>query len=162
MSECSDADKDHVCDCCGKTISAHEDTDKDHVCDYCGKTISNHEDADKDHICDYCGKTISAHEDTDRDHICDYCGKVIGSHTGGKATCTEKAVCEVCGKPYGELDSKSHENLKHVPAKKATETSDGNIEYWYCDGCDKYYSDAAASEEISKADTVIKFLSDAP
>lgn len=82
--------------------------------------------------------------------------------SGGKATCTEKAVCEVCGKTYGELDPKSHANLKHVPAKKATETSDGNIEYWYCDGCDKYYSDAAAAEEILKADTVIKFMSDAP
>ena len=65
----NDADKDHVCDYCKKTISEHEDKDKDHVCDYCKKTISEHEDKDKDHICDYCKKTISAHEDAPTEEI---------------------------------------------------------------------------------------------
>ncbi len=46
---------------------------------------------------------------------------VNDGHTGGKATCTEKAVCEVCGKPYGELDPKNHTDLMHIPAKAATE-----------------------------------------
>ena len=32
--------------------------------------------------------------------------------SGGKATCTERAVCEVCGKDYGELDPKNHTDLK--------------------------------------------------
>ena len=59
----NDADKDHICDYCKKTISAHVDKDKNHICDYCEKTISEHVDKDKDHICDYCKKTISAHED---------------------------------------------------------------------------------------------------
>ena len=53
-------------------------------------------DGDKNHICDYCGKAISNHEDTDKNHICDYCGKIITNHTGGKATCKNKAVHNLC------------------------------------------------------------------
>lgn len=74
--------------------------------------------------------------------------------SGGKATCTEKAVCEVCGKAYGEPDSNNHTDLKHIDAKAATKTAEGNIEYWYCGGCDKYYSDKDGINEIKKADTV--------
>lgn len=74
--------------------------------------------------------------------------------SGGKTTCTEKAVCEVCGKAYGEPDPKNHTDLKHIPAKAATEDSEGNIEYWYCEGCNKYYSDKDGTKEIKKADTV--------
>ena len=74
--------------------------------------------------------------------------------SGGKATCTEKAVCEVCGKAYGKPDSNNHTDLKHIDAKAATKTAEGNIEYWYCGGCDKYYSDKDGINEINKADTV--------
>ena len=74
--------------------------------------------------------------------------------SGGKATCAEKAVCEVCGKAYGELDPKKHTDLKYIPAKEATEDSEGNIEYWYCSGCNKYYGDKDGTKEIAKADTV--------
>ena len=162
ISNHEDADKDHVCDHCGKVISNHEDANKDHVCDYCEKVISNHEDADKDHICDLCGKTISNHEDADNDHVCDYCGKVITNHIGGKETCRDKAVCEVCGKSYGKLDPNNHTDLKHFPAKAATEDADGNIEYWYCSGCNKYYSDKDGTKEIAKADTVTAKLPKSP
>ena len=162
ISNHEDADKDHICDHCGKVISNHEDASKDHVCELCGKTISNHEDADKDHICDLCGKTISNHEDADNDHVCDYCGKVITNHIGGKATCKDKAVCEVCGKSYGKLDPNNHTDLKHFPAKAATEDADGNIEYWYCSGCNKYYSDKDGTKEIAKVDTVTAKLPKSP
>ena len=74
--------------------------------------------------------------------------------TGGTATCTHKAVCTVCGGEYGELDPKNHTNLKHFPATAATKTTEGNIEYWYCSGCKKYYKDATATQEIKQADTV--------
>ena len=154
ISNHEDADKNHVCDFCRKTISNHEDADKNHVCDYCGKIITNHEDADKDHVCDYCGKVISNHEDADKNHVCDFCEKIISNHAGSKATCTEKAVCEVCGKAYGELDANNHSGLKHIDAKAATKTTEGNIEYWYCSGCKKYYKDAKATQEITKAQTV--------
>ena len=74
--------------------------------------------------------------------------------SGGKATCTEKAVCEYCGKAYGKPDSNNHTDLKHIDAKAATEDAEGNIEYWYCGGCDKYYSDKDGINEFKKADTV--------
>ena len=82
--------------------------------------------------------------------------------SGGKATCAEKAVCEVCGESYGELDPNNHANLKHIDAKAATKTSEGNIEYWYCDGCNKYYKDAKATQEIKQADTVTAKLPQSP
>lgn len=74
--------------------------------------------------------------------------------SGGNATCAEKAVCEYCGKAYGKLDVNNHTDLKHIDAKAATKTAEGNIEYWYCGGCDKYYSDKDGINEIKKADTV--------
>lgn len=86
---------------------------------------------------------------------------VNDGHTGGKATCTERAVCEVCGKTYGEPDPKNHTDLEHIPAKAATKTAGGNIEYWYCEACGKYFADAAATKEIKQADTVTAKLSGA-
>ena len=82
--------------------------------------------------------------------------------SGGKATCAEKAVCEVCGKSYGELDPNNHTDLKHFPAKAATEDAEGNIKYWYCSGCGKYYSDKDGTKEIAKADTVTAKLPKSP
>ena len=162
ISNHEDADNNHICDYCDKVISNHEDANKDHVCDYCGKVFSNHEDADKDHICDHCGKVISNHEDADEDHVCDHCGKVITNHIGGNKTCRDKAVCEACGKSYGELDPNNHTDLKHFPAKAATEDSEGNIEYWYCSGCNKYYRGKDGTKEIAKADTVTAKLPKSP
>lgn len=86
---------------------------------------------------------------------------VNDGHTGGTATCTERAVCEVCGKAYGEPDPKNHTDLQHIPAKAATKTAGGNIEYWYCEDCGKYFADAAATKEIKQADTVTAKLSGA-
>ena len=98
--------------------------------------------------------------DANKDHKCDYCGKKLTEHTGGKATCKDKAKCEVCGAEYGELDAKNHTDLKHFPATAATKTTEGNIEYWYCEGCGKYYSDKDGTKEIKKADTVTAKLKD--
>ena len=84
-----------------------------------------------------------------------------GSHTetkdcsGGTATCTEKAKCSVCGAEYGDLNPAHHANLVNVPAKAATTSAEGNIEYWHCGGCGKYYKDAAAQDEIKQENTVI-------
>ena len=74
--------------------------------------------------------------------------------SGGKATCRDKAKCAVCGKTYGELDAKNHADLKHIPAKEATWVAEGNIEYWYCEGCGRYFSDRDGTKEIRRADTV--------
>ena len=80
------------------------------------------------------------------------------AHTGGTATCANKAKCEVCGAEYGALDPKNHSDLRHVPARGATYLADGNIEYWYCAGCTRYYLDAAATRETTLAATVIPRL----
>ncbi len=82
--------------------------------------------------------------------------------SGGKATCKDKAVCEVCGKAYGEPDPKNHTDLKHISAKAATEDAEGNTEYWYCSGCNQYYSDKYGTKEIKKADTVTAKLPKSP
>ena len=111
-------------------------------------------DANKDHKCDICDYIISECADDNKDHKCDYCGKKLTEHTGGKATCKDKAKCEFCGESYGELNANNHSDLKHFPAVAATKTAEGNIEYWYCSGCKKYYKDATATQEIKQADTV--------
>lgn len=116
---------------------------------------AKHADADKNHVCDTCGKVLSECADDNKDHKCDYCGKTISNHTGGTADCCHKAVCEICGKAYGGLDPDNHTDLKHFPAQRATILREGNIEYWYCSGCGKYYKDAEATIEITQEDTVI-------
>ena len=80
--------------------------------------------------------------------------KGYAEHSGGKATCTQNAVCEICKASYGNPDQNNHTDLKHIDAKAATAAEEGNIAYWYCDGCKKYFSDAAATKEITKAATV--------
>ena len=127
-----------------------------------GMQTENCIDADKDHKCDICDYIISECADDNKDHKCDYCGKKLTDHTGGKATCKDKAKCEACGAEYGELDPKNHTGLKHFPAKAATKTTEGNIEYWYCEGCGKYFSDRDGTKEIKKADTVTAKLKDDP
>ena len=95
------------------------------------------------------------HNDTEHWQVCT-CGAVFNkaAHSGGKATCKDKAICEICGDSYGSLDPNNHTDLKHIDAKAATAAEEGNIAYWYCGGCKKYFSDAAAKTEIAKADTV--------
>ena len=95
------------------------------------------------------------HNETEHWQVCT-CGAVFhkAAHSGGKATCKAKAVCEFCKESYGSLDSNNHTDLKHIDAKAATAAAEGNIEYWYCEDCDKYFSDAAATKEITKAATV--------
>lgn len=127
-----------------------------HECTECrAKTDeAEHTDTNKDHKCDVCDKVLSECTDTNKDHKCDLCGKALSEHSGGKATCKDKAKCEFCGESYGELNANNHSDLKHFPAVAATKTAEGNIEYWYCSGCKKYYKDAKATQEITKAQTV--------
>lgn len=77
---------------------------------------------------------------------------------GSAATCTKKSVCEHCGAEYGALDPQNHTELKHVAAKPATQKAAGNIEYWYCTGCGKYFRDGAVAEVITLEDTMITKL----
>ena len=76
--------------------------------------------------------------------------------SGGTATCTAKAKCADCGAEYGNTNPNHHgDKLKHVVDKDATTREEGNIEYWHCEACGKYFSDNAATKEITQAETVI-------
>ena len=81
------------------------------------------------------------------------------------ATCTKEGevlhTCYKCGKVVSEKISvapDNHTDLKHTSAKAATAESAGNIEYWHCEKCGKYYSDAKAAHEITLEQTVIEKL----
>ena len=56
----------------------------------------------------------------------------------------------------GEL--KHSHIVNRVPAKDATYDATGNIEYWYCTECKKYFADEALTKEISEANTIIPKL----
>ena len=128
-------------------------------CNICGSSETYKcIDENKDHKCDVCNGLISKCVDLNKNHKCDICGKTISSHKGNGASCTKKSICEICGQEYGELAK--HLNLKHIEETKATTTSVGNKEYWYCEECDRYYSDKDGLNEISKEDTIIERLKD--
>lgn len=85
---------------------------------------------------------------------------ICDRHTGGTATCVDKAKCDICLAAYGDVDTTNHSDLRHVTKVDATATADGNIEYWYCEGCGKYFSDKNGTNEIKKADIVTAKLKD--
>ena len=107
----------------------------------------------------FVSKTVALQsEHTDaapKDHLCDVCGEKLSEHTGGTATCTSGAVCEYCGEEYGEL---LKHQLEKIPAKDATVTETGNIEYWHCKDCEGNFSDPDGKNSIELADIVIPKL----
>ena len=143
------------------------------VCDFCKNEYgdfysSNHSGSlewitnESQHTQKYncCNAIVIATENHNWENgTCKDCGYVC-AHKGGTANCTHKAVCEVCGEEYGEVNPTVHEALEHVKAKAATKESEGNIEYWHCKDCNKYFADENATKEISKSSTVIAKLSD--
>ena len=139
-----DENTDHKCDICGETVSNHSDENHDHLCDICGKAITNHVDENNNHVCDICGKTVSNHIDSNTDHVCDICGETVSTHTGGTATCKDKAVCEICGEEYGELNPENHTGGTHLEHEKAaTCTEKGYTGDTYCSGCNAKISDGS-------------------
>lgn len=58
------------------------------------------------------------------------------------------------------MDTTNHSDLRHVTKVDATATADGNIEYWYCEGCGKYFGDKNGTKEIKKADIITAKLKD--
>lgn len=101
-------------------------------------------------------------------NLSNICVDVYGDHhyaeeltVDQEATCSEEGSksyhcirCDAKGKSF--VIPKI--NLKHVDAKAATAESAGNIEYWHCEKCGKYYSDAKAAHEITLEQTVIEKL----
>ena len=135
LSECADDNKDHKCDYCGKTLSVCADTDKDHKCDYCGKTLSECADDNKDHKCDYCGKTLSECADDNKDHKCDYCGKVLSECTDDN----KDHKCDYCGKTLSECADPDKDHKCDYCGKTLSECADDNKDH-KCDYCGKTIS----------------------
>ncbi len=71
---------------------------------------------------------------------------------GGTSTCTEGAICSVCGAVYE--DALGH-TLEKTEAKDPTCTEAGNVEYWHCTVCGKYFADEKAENEIILKDTEV-------
>lgn len=108
-----------------------------------------------------CDHSVSENRPTCTEGVkCSVCGADLPAtgHSGGKATCAAKAKCSVCQAEYGDLEPNNHADLTHVDAAAATTKAEGNSEYWHCTGCGKYFGDAQAAKEITKADTVIAKL----
>lgn len=167
--------------CCGVTVEDEPHEWIEGTCSVCGYACQ-HEGGKApctEHaMCDICGiqygeldpnnhKASSewTQEDDRHYHVCEYgCGTHLDEAmcSGGEATCTSPATCEVCGQPYGEIDALHHTNFVKIEGKPATHFAEGNIEYWYCDGCKKYYSDETCVYEISYELTILPMIEHAP
>lgn len=141
-------------DCCGLPVVTEEShewskgscTECDYKCAHSGWT---------DDVCDDCGYTCPHKHWTNG--VCDLCSHVC-VHTGGTATCSYKATCNVCGSKYGVLDPENHSDLVFVPAAPSTASQEGNRDHYYCSGCGKYYDCTEEKEEIEHIEVVIEKL----
>lgn len=152
-----------LCEVCGATVTAANTA---HTWD----VWTSNGDGTHTRRCTAPGCTVGVETekctDANHDYTCDRCGAALArpaaaqpaaaqhtAHSGGVATCNARARCTACGVEYGGLDPANHTDLQHSRARAATETTEGNIEYWYCTGCAKYFTDAAGTKEIAKAAT---------
>ena len=146
--------KGAVCETCGK-----EYTDKD-MANHSGKVVWVQTEKTHKQAYDCCDKEVSTSEAHGWKNgvctVCDYQCK----HAGGSATCVKKAVCTICSEEYGTYNMSMHEGLQSVAAKAATRTDEGNIEYWYCKDCDRYYIRQDGLVEIEKSQTVVAKTTD--
>ena len=115
------------------------------TCEVCGAKygeldLSNHGDTEiRDSV-----EATCTEEGYTGDTYCKDCGTLIKQgetiqatgHTGGVATCTKKAICEVCGEEYGEVDSSNHGNTEIRDSVEATCTEEGYTGDTYCKDCD--------------------------
>lgn len=68
-------------------------------------------------------ETNWSYNETEHWHKCKGCDEVSdkAAHSGGKATCTTKAICEVCGQPYGETGDHEWGEWQQTKAPTCTE-----------------------------------------
>lgn len=73
------------------------------------------------------------------------CGNIIdkAEHTGGEATCAKRAICEVCGVEYGNVNPNNHINTEIRNAVEATCTQDGYTGDTYCKDCGEKIADGS-------------------
>ena len=141
-----------VCEICGQTYGVVNPDN------HTGEAVWTQTATTHSRAYDCCGAVVIAEEAHEwNDGVCSECGYEC-QHSGGEATCANKAVCDICGEEYGGVNASNHTNLVKTDAKQATHLTEGNTEYWYCDGCNKYFSDEDGTKEIALADTVLPKL----
>ena len=151
----SDADSDHACDTCGRTLSVCADNDRDHLCDLCGKRLTECADTDRDHLCDLCGKRLTECADNDRDHLCDLCGKKL-------TDCADNDrdhLCDLCGKRLTECADDDRDHLCDLCGKRLTECADNDRDH-LCDLCGKRLTDCADNDRDHLCDLCGKRLTE--
>ena len=141
------------------TFAQHDETQHWNKCSRCDAT-----DTKADHtggtatcteqaVCTVCGTkygnlsghdfTLAQHDETQHWNKCSRCDAMDAkiNHTGGKATCTEQAVCEVCHSAYGELDGTNHVGGTKIRNRRSQNcTENGYTGDTYCKGCGKKLS----------------------
>ena len=129
------------------------------------------------YTCSACGKIFKdaegTQETTFKNEILAAIGHMMTKTDAKAATCTEDGnnayyTCSACGKIFKDADGKTATTVEtekiaatghtmtKTDAKAATCTEDGNIAYWYCSVCNKYFSDENGTNEIALVDTVVK------
>ena len=163
------------CTVCGTTINYNELSplghDKIH---HDGKaatcTEAGWEEYDTCSRCDYTTyKEIPAIAHKNMEHYAAY-----------SATCTadgntEYWYCPDCGKYFSDANGNTeiakdswviaateHKNMQHTAAVQATCTKTGNMEYWYCHDCGKYFTDAKGNNETTIAQLAISATGHTP
>ena len=129
------------------------------------------------YTCSVCGKIFKdaegTQETTVENEILAASGHKMSKNDAKAATCTEDGnkeyySCSVCGKVFKDADGKTATTVEaekiaatghtmtKTEAKAATCTEDGNIAYWYCSVCNKYFSDENGTNETTLPETVVK------
>ena len=143
-----------------KDITAHIfDNACDATCDTCGYTrvITHNYEQKHDEVnhwdeCTVCGdrQNIKTHNNTKNKHICDTCGRKLSDHEGGTATCSEKAICTICGEKYGDFAEHSFSEWKTNAEGKRTKV---------CSACGKVanfmYGDLNYDGKVNAIDLTI-------
>ena len=103
------------------------------VCTVCNQSYGEPDPNNHTHLSDW------KFDETGHWKTCSACNTDIekATHSGGAATCTEAKKCEVCGEPYGELDTSNHIALSDW---KFDETHHWKV----CAGCNTTGIDNAA------------------
>ncbi|MBR5746549.1 MAG: dockerin type I repeat-containing protein [Clostridia bacterium] len=148
-----------VCEVCGEIYGETDPDNHKHTRVYGYKAAScTSEGATGVTVCDDCNQVVSLSEVIPKtDHVsdgviysdgekhwyvCVNCGEVFGveEHCGGEATCTARAVCEVCGSEYGELDPDNHKHAQTFGYKAPSCISEGFSGVTVCSDCNEVVS----------------------
>ncbi len=124
--------------------------------------------------CEYCGKTSQNTFEAQGSKL----PHQLTNHPSHESTCSEKGnieywTCNVCGHYFDDA-SGNHEineqdiilpltnnhSLIHYDAKTSTCSEQGNIEYWECQLCHRYFSDNGGVNEISAQDVLLPLAHD--